>query len=57
MTLLSPPIVAGMTLLSAPIELAGDWGQMLPYAADQVVELMRHTCLDDARKAVFMTKP
>jgi hypothetical protein len=38
-----------MTLLSAPIELAGDWGHMLPHSADQVVELMRHSCLDGVR--------
>ena len=38
-----------MTLLSAPIELAGDWGRMLPYAADQVVEHMRRACLDGVR--------
>jgi hypothetical protein len=49
MTLLSPPIQPGVTLLSAPIELAGDWGKMLPYAADQVVEFMRHACLDGVR--------
>jgi hypothetical protein len=48
-TLLSPPIEPGVTLLSAPMELAGDWGRMLPYAADQVVELMRHSCLDGLR--------
>lgn len=48
-TLLSPPIEPGVTLLSAPIELAGDWGHMLPYAADQVVEFMRHACLDGVR--------
>ena len=36
-------------LLSAPIELAGDWGHMLPRAADQVVERMRHACLDGVR--------
>ena len=49
MTLLSPPIEPGMTLLSAPIELAGDWGHMLPHSADQVVERMRHSCLDGVR--------
>jgi hypothetical protein len=48
-TQLSPPIETAMTLLSAPIELAGDWGHMLPYAADQVVEHMRHACLDGVR--------
>jgi hypothetical protein len=36
-------------LLSAPIELAGDWGHMLPRAADLVVERMRHACLDGVR--------
>jgi hypothetical protein len=49
MTQLSPPIEPAMTLLSAPIELAGDWGNMLPYAADQVIEHMRHACLDGVR--------
>jgi hypothetical protein len=29
---LSPPIEIAPTLLSAPIELAGDWGHMLPPA-------------------------
>ena len=37
------------SLLSAPIELAGDWGHMLPRAAEQVVERMRHACLDGVR--------
>lgn len=37
------------TLLIAPIELAGDWGRMLPRSADQVVERMRHACLDGVR--------
>ena len=49
MTQLSPPIETAMTVLSAPIELAGDWGRMLPYAADQVVEHTRHACLDGVR--------
>jgi len=48
-TQLSPPIETAATLLSAPIELAGEWGHMLPYAADQVVEHMRHACLDGVR--------
>jgi hypothetical protein len=47
--LLSPPIEQAPTLLSAPIELAGDWGHMLPRSADQVVERMRHACLDGVR--------
>jgi len=49
MAQLSPPIEQAPTLLSAPIELAGDWGHMLPRAADQVVERMRHACLDGVR--------
>jgi hypothetical protein len=49
LTELSPPVEAAMTLLSAPIELAGDWGHMLPYAADQVVAHMRQACLDGVR--------
>ncbi|RWE23087.1 MAG: hypothetical protein EOS78_33510, partial [Mesorhizobium sp.] len=36
-------------LLSAPIELAGNWGHMLPRAADIVIERMRHACLDGVR--------
>jgi hypothetical protein len=49
MAQLSPPIEQAPTLLSAPIELAGDWGRMLPRSADRVVERMRHACLDDVR--------
>lgn len=49
MAQLSPPIEPAPTLLSAPIELAGDWGHMLPRAADQVVQRMRHACLDGVR--------
>ena len=37
------------TLLSASIELAGDWGQMIPDAAKLVVERMRHACLSGVR--------
>lgn len=46
-----PPSPTGPspTLLTAPIELAGDWGRMLPGAAQQVVERMRHACLDSVR--------
>jgi len=36
-------------LLTAPIELAGDWGRMLEGAVAQVIERMRHSCLDDVR--------
>jgi hypothetical protein len=49
MTVLSPPIEVAKTLLTAPIELAGDWGRMLPRSADQVVERMRRSCLDGIR--------
>jgi hypothetical protein len=37
------------TLLTAPIELAGNWGKMIPHSADDVVELMRHACVDGVR--------
>jgi hypothetical protein len=43
------PIPSKVTLLTAPLELAGDWGRMIPHSADEVVELMRHACLDDVR--------
>ena len=36
-------------LRSAPIELAGDWGRMIPASADRVLEAMRHACLDAVR--------
>jgi hypothetical protein len=49
MTQLSPAIERAPTLLSAPIELAGTWGHMLPGAADQVLERMRQACLDGVR--------
>jgi hypothetical protein len=49
MTVLTPPVEPDVTLLSAPIELAGNWGGMLPDSADQVVERMRHSCLDGVR--------
>jgi hypothetical protein len=47
--ILSPPIERAPTLLSAPIEMAGDWGHMLPRSAEQVIERMRHGCLDGVR--------
>jgi hypothetical protein len=49
LTLLYPSLEPGATLLSAPIELAGDWGAMVPYSAEQVIGLMRHSCLDGMR--------
>ena len=45
----SPSARPSPTLLTAPIELAGDWGRMLEGAALQVVERMRHACLDGVR--------
>src|SRR5262245_62315211 len=47
--ILSPPIERAPTLLSAPIELAGNWGQISPRAAHLVVERMRSECLDGVR--------
>lgn len=43
------PARTSPTLLSAPIELAGDWGRMLPRSAQLVVERMRHACLNGIR--------
>jgi hypothetical protein len=37
------------TLLTAPIELAGDWGHMIPDAALHVVRRMRQACFDGVR--------
>ena len=34
MVILSPPLVPGVTLLSAPVELAGNWGEMIPHSAE-----------------------
>ena len=45
----SPSARPSPTLLTAPVELAGDWGRMLEGAAVQVVERMRHACLDGVR--------
>jgi hypothetical protein len=49
MAQLFSPIEQAPTLLSAPIELAGDWGHMIPRSADLVVERMRRACLDGVR--------
>ena len=46
---LSPAIGNAPTLLTAPIDLAGNWDHMLRGAVDQVVERMRHACLDGIR--------
>lgn len=45
----SSPPPAPTSLLTAPVELAGDWGRMLHGAAIQVVERMRHACLEKVR--------
>jgi hypothetical protein len=47
--ILSPLIDQAPTLLTAPIELAGNWDHMIPRSADLVVERMRHACLDGIR--------
>ncbi|WP_246678529.1 hypothetical protein [Mesorhizobium sp. B2-4-17] len=46
---MAPPTNLDAPLLTAPIELAGDWGRMLEGAAVQVAERMRHACLDGVR--------
>ncbi|MDI9847740.1 hypothetical protein QM467_06695 [Rhodoblastus sp. 17X3] len=38
-----------VTLLTAPIELTGDWGQMIHASATKVAQRMRHACLDGVR--------
>ncbi|WP_312887751.1 hypothetical protein [Mesorhizobium caraganae] len=45
----SLPVASSSTLLTGPIELAGDWGDTLPRSADQVVERMRLACFDGVR--------
>ena len=45
----SASVLPSPTLFTAPIELAGDWGRMLEGAVVQVVERMRHACLDGVR--------
>jgi len=44
-----PPTPHRSSLLTAPVELAGDWGRMLHGAAAQVLERMRRACLDGVR--------
>ncbi len=43
------PVEQAPTILSAPMELAGNWGHMLPGSAHIVVERMRHACLKRVR--------
>src|SRR5919197_5254080 len=45
----APTAKSRTSLLSAPIELAGDWGHMLPGSVDKVVQRMRHACLAGVR--------
>jgi len=45
----SRPTTGHPSLLTAPIELAGDWGRMIPNSALQVVERMRIACFDGVR--------
>jgi len=40
---------SSIDLLSAPVELAGDWGHMLPRSVELVVTRMRLACLDGVR--------
>lgn len=47
--ILSPPLEEARTLLSAPVELAGNWGHMIAGSAEIVIEKMRHACLDGMR--------
>ena len=49
MVQLSPTIERAPTLLTAPIELAGDWGHMIPRSADLVIERVQHACLEGIR--------
>lgn len=44
-----PKPAALALLLHAPIELAGDWGRMLPRSVSLVLERMRQACLTDVR--------
>jgi hypothetical protein len=44
--ILSPQLEEAPNLLSAPIELAGNWGHMIGHSAQIVIEKMRHSCLD-----------
>ena len=43
------PVAPAPTLLSAPIELAGDWAPMFPRAVKLVVGRMRQACLEGVR--------
>lgn len=38
-----------MALITDSIQLAGDWGHMVPDAVKAVLDRMRHACLDDVR--------
>ena len=47
--IMSPPIQRAPTIISAPMELAGNWGRIVSRSAEMVVERMRHACLDGVR--------
>ena len=47
----------GAGLRTAPIELAGDWGRMIPHAALLVVERIRAACLDGFRLISTTNRP
>jgi hypothetical protein len=49
MAQLSPPIDQAPTLLSAPLELGGEWGGSPPNDALAVVARMREVCLSGVR--------
>ncbi|WP_083741992.1 hypothetical protein [Bradyrhizobium mercantei] len=44
-----PPNPDRLTLRSVPLELAGDWGRMLPASVLHVLERMRAACFDAVR--------
>ena len=42
-------ITPGLTALTAPFELTGDWGDMLPESVLKVLEITRRSCLSGVR--------
>jgi hypothetical protein len=48
-TRVSDQCAEGADLASAPIDLAGSWGQMLPGSAEAVLDRMRSACLHGVR--------
>lgn len=45
----APAPAPGLTILDAPFELTGDWGDMLPEAVMKVLEIARRSCLAEVR--------